>query len=113
MTEAENEIIEVIRFYCGETMNKYDREQLLHAIDYIKELSQYHAIGTVTECRDAAEKQKPKIPDIWGDGCSDGQLVYDSYECPNCGEIYEIDCDRYNYCPNCGQRIDRTDLERI
>lgn len=26
------------------------------------ELEQYHAIGTVKECREAVEKQKPKAP---------------------------------------------------
>lgn len=59
------------------------------------------------EALEALEKQKPKTPDIWGDGYSDGQLVYDMWDCPNCGESYEIDYHDYKYCPNCGQRIDR------
>ncbi|MCM1223435.1 MAG: hypothetical protein NC548_54200 [Lachnospiraceae bacterium] len=77
------------------------------------ELQQYHSIGTVEECRDAREKQRAKIPNIWGDGYADGQLVYDMYDCPNCGESYEICYTDYDYCPKCGQRIDRGDLDRL
>lgn len=63
-------------------------------------------LGTVEECRAAVEKQKPKIADVWGDGYADGNLVYDTYECPNCGETYEIGYQDYKYCPECGQAID-------
>ena len=28
-----------------------------------------------------------------------------------CGQHYEVDCDRYDYCPNCGQHIDGGDEE--
>lgn len=79
---------------------------------YRKENKKYHSIGTVTKCKEAMEKQKAKSPHIWGDGYAGGQLVYDTYDCPNCGENYEIDYADYEYCPKCGQRIDRTDLER-
>jgi predicted RNA-binding Zn-ribbon protein involved in translation (DUF1610 family) len=57
----------------------------------------------------ATEKQIPKQPNIWGDGYADGQLVYDMYECPGCGENYEIEYDKHDYCPKCGQRIDWRD----
>lgn len=56
----------------------------------------------------ALEKQIPKIPDLWGDGYSDGQFVCDMYTCPNCGENYEIDYDHYEYCPKCGQHMDKS-----
>lgn len=58
----------------------------------------------------ALEKQIPKIPDVEGDGYSDGQLVYDTWICPCCNEHYEIEYDNYEYCPNCGQHIDRSQL---
>lgn len=32
------------------------------AIEALKEIQQYRAIGTVEECREAVEKQKPKKP---------------------------------------------------
>lgn len=65
----------------------------------------YKAIGTPEECRAALEKQKAKIADLFGDGYADGHLVYDTYECPNCGAHYELDYNRYEYCPNCGQHM--------
>lgn len=55
------------------------------------------------------EKEIPKIPDVWGDGYDDkGNMVYDMYACPNCGENYEIESDHYDYCPKCGQHMDRS-----
>lgn len=54
----------------------------------------------------ALEKQKPKIPDLWGDGYADGQLVYDMWECPGCGKNYELDYEKYDFCPECGQKIE-------
>ena len=54
----------------------------------------------------ALEKQIPKTPDYEGDGYWDGELVYDTWICPNCGKDYEVDYDDYKYCPECGQAID-------
>ena len=59
----------------------------------------------------AIEKQIPLKPQLESDGYSDGELVYDTWICPKCGEDYEIDSHDYNYCPECGQRIDRGDIE--
>lgn len=64
------------------------------------ELEQYHAIGTVKECREAREKQIPKKPikDKWKHDC-----------CPSCGWFVSEETgwgDRYNpHCENCGQAI--------
>lgn len=54
----------------------------------------------------ALEKQIPKKPTLEGDGYADGHLVYDTWICPNCSYSYEVDYDNYDYCPNCGQKID-------
>ena len=81
------------------------------AILALEEIQQYHTIGTPEEIRAAIEKQTPKRPDYEGDGYADGQLVYDTWICPRCGKHYEVDCDDYDYCPNCGQRIKRRDEE--
>lgn len=76
------------------------------AVKSIEEIEEYRKIGTVKECRVAMEKQKPKKPDYEGDGYDDkGELIYDTWICPNCGKKYEVDYDEYDYCPKCGQAI--------
>lgn len=65
--------------------------------------------ATFEECEvilKALEKQTPKKPDYEGDGYWNGELVYDTWICPNCGKDYEVDYDNYKYCPKCGQAID-------
>lgn len=54
---------------------------------------------------EALKKQVPTEPYYSGDGYFNGELVYDTWQCPNCGEYYEVDYDTFDYCPNCGQRI--------
>lgn len=53
----------------------------------------------------ALDKQIPKTPNLEGDGYSDGQLVYDTWICPNCGSRYEMDYEEHKHCPNCGHKI--------
>jgi len=98
----------------------YDATQILgdiedfHVCNEDKIIGQYLAIGTVEECREAMERQKPKIPNIWGDGYDDeGNMIYDMYDCPNCGKSYEVDYHDYKYCPECGQAIDRSTLDKL
>lgn len=76
--------------------------------ELVQRLAEYENTSTDPEAiRIALEKQRPKEPEYEGDGYADGQLVYDTWICPNCGERYEVDYDDYAYCPNCGQAIDR------
>lgn len=65
------------------------------------ELERYKAIGTVEECRETMEKQKPKKP-------RDIEYDYSYFICPTCGEgIYVSDnFESHKYCLNCGQAID-------
>lgn len=58
----------------------------------------------------ALEKQIPKKPNLEGDGYADGLLVYDTWICPCCEKHYEVDYDEYDYCPNCGQAIDWSEV---
>ena len=44
--------------------------------------------------------------DYDGDGYSDGEFVYDTWICPNCGKSYEVDYEEYERCPKCCQMID-------
>lgn len=79
--------------------------------EYKEKLKEYEEIGTAEECREAREKQIKKNPNIWGDGHdSEGEMMYDMYDCPNCGKSYEIDYSDYEYCPECGQAIDRSNI---
>lgn len=110
---AERSVIESIIAYnrVFEPRNTCERlkerlESINLSITALKELQEYREIGTVEECREAIEKQKPKTPDYEGNGYADGEIVYDIWICPNCGTEYEVDYDKYKYCPECGQAID-------
>lgn len=67
--------------------------------------------GNLEEVLAAINKQIKELgwvaeePYIYGDGYSDGELVLDTWDCPNCGKTYEVEYERYDYCPNCGQQI--------
>ena len=81
------------------------------AVQALEEVQQYRAIGTLEECRAAVEKQTARRPDYEGDGYADGHLVSDTWICHCCGKHYEVDYDNYNYCPDCGQKLDWSDEE--
>lgn len=53
-------------------------------------------------------QQEQKSPLYYGDGYSEGKMVYDSAECPNCGYIYDEGDQVWGepYCPHCGQALD-------
>lgn len=87
-----------------------ENEAVDMAIKALEEIEQYRELGNVEELKEAKEKQTPKIPNIEGDGYADGHLVYDTWICPNCEEHYEIDYDDYDYCPKCGQAIDKSEM---
>ena len=97
-----------------------EKEALLMAADAIKEVQQYREIGTLEECLEAVEKQKPKKPKeilrhrggFEMQHCpkcdTDYQVdrrykIKDGY-CPACGKL--LDSAFRNYCANCGQAID-------
>lgn len=97
--------------YIGDKIVARDDEETLRvAIKVLEEIQQYRTIETFEECQNAIEKQKAKKPTYEGDGYADGELVYDTWICPNCGEHYETDYDDYIYCPNCGQAIDLSEV---
>ena len=55
----------------------------------------------------------PIEADYEGDSIDeDGNYIYDTWICPTCGMRYEIDFDDYDYCPNCGQRVTRKEVEQ-
>ena len=69
------------------------------AISALKEIQQYREIGTVEDCREAVEKQKPKKPHR-------NYKKFSGLWC-KCGwYLGQKQCLDIKYCPNCGQAID-------
>lgn len=66
-------------------------------------------LKTIGRAIDALERKNPWAPDVYGDGYADGELVYDMWRCPNCETSFEIECEKHDYCPKCGQAIDWSD----
>lgn len=71
------------------------------AIAALEEIQQYREVGTVEECQEAVEKQKPKKP-------KELDAEYGYFICDNCGGAiaYTDDFKSHKYCLNCGQKID-------
>ena len=82
-----------------------EKEALLMAVKSIKEVQRYREIGTVEDCREAVEKQKPKKPKEILRHRGGFEMQY----CPNCDTDYQVDR-RYKikdgYCPACGKLLD-------
>lgn len=58
-------------------------------------------------------KSKAMTPDMYGDGYDrDGNIVYTEWYCPRCDICYKIEREHYNYCPNCGQKIDWSEYDK-
>ena len=75
------------------------------AISALKEIQQYRKIGTVEECREAVEKQKPKKPTDY-----DEDLGY--FKCPSCEcSIMADEFSDHKYCLNCGQKLEWEESE--
>lgn len=60
-----------------------------------KIISDYQNVGTVEECREAVEKQKPIFAEVIVNG-------WNSFKCPSCGRELEIG---YKHCIWCGQHL--------
>lgn len=71
------------------------------AIQALSEIQQYRAIGTIEELQALKEKSEPKKPlfsTIHGDS---------AYHCSSCKKFVGFyDTRIYEYCHNCGQKID-------
>lgn len=70
------------------------------------ELDAYKEIGTVEECREAVEKEKPKKPipinhKEYADKIANAEFLEDSYFCPNCKTVIRSG----SCCSRCGQKL--------
>ena len=76
------------------------------AIKALEEVRQYREIGTVEECREAVEKQKPKKPRLNYKPKFFGKATYTCPRCGNCRlEEFANERQNNNYCWDCGQAI--------
>ena len=81
--------------------------------DWLQGFLKKYCGGTVEKCREAVEKQIEHVPYYQGDGYDgDGNIIYDTWICPNCGKKYEVEYHFYKYCLECGQAIQMTDKRR-
>lgn len=111
MTEKEARLIldvRISRFDHAQDVN----EALEIAKQALEEIQQYREIGTVEECREAAEKQKPKKPRL---NYKRKFLVEGIYTCPTCGNArlkkYANERQNNSFCWDCGQAIDWSEEE--
>ena len=112
MTDVDREIKRLISYIrscreanidCTVTIDKSLTHGVLNALEKIR---QYREIGTVEECREAVEKQKPKKP-------KDVEYDYSYFVCDACGGWIYVsdDFESHHYCLNCGQAIQWENLE--
>ena len=109
--QAEQEVCEECDIYGN--CHTDCKDAAVVAIKALEEIQQYREIGTVEECREAVEKQKPKAPkdslkiepviDENGAYVDADVTVY--LLCPNCGELVGMDEDIDRFCRECGQAI--------
>ena len=102
--QAEQEVCEECDIYGN--CHTDCKDVAVVAIKALEEIQQYRKIGTVEECREAVEKQKPKKPEVT-------DRDFDYYKCPVCGEyIWATDnLNDHKYCLNCGQVINWEESE--
>ena len=106
--EEVTDVLNVI--HCGVDESKVIRVALkdceIIENEETKELRKYREIGTVEECREAVEKQKPKKPRL---NYKPKFFGKETYTCPRCGncrlEEFANERQNNNYCWGCGQAI--------
>ena len=88
-------------------------EQHEQLADWLEEIQQYRAIGTVDECRDAMERYRKRKPIILSEQStkSEGKLYVAKYfKCPTCGNTSTYFGGLPNNCHNCGQNLENDSL---
>lgn len=99
---TENESLKIMLAYkLGRGCKPYYSDEEIEkafdtAISALQEIRKYREIGTVEECWEAVEKQKPKKPVLRNDN---GKL---RKSCPVCGCFFSP---LSRSCPKCGQAI--------
>lgn len=94
-------------------MNKYQEpfNNIVVEAELMAERCNHKLEKDIKTVQELIDKATPKKPTYVADGYSEGELVFDTWVCPNCDEDYEVDYHYYDYCPNCGQAIDWSEEE--
>lgn len=85
-------------------MNKY--QEVLKKVENAYNYEMYFENSDFNIIKELVDRATPKKPEYEGDSYYKGEIVYDTWICPSCGERYEVDYHDYEYCPKCGQHID-------
>lgn len=102
---------EEIEIYQKEAKELFDNEQKGCETPFANCIVR-RGMRIISKSKEIREKFTPKKPDYEGDGYDEnGNLIYDTWICPNCGKHYEVDYDNYDFCPECGQALDWSDKE--
>ena len=86
--------------YVGQVITENTNQKIYGALCKLKD---YENSGMdPEEACSLKELNTPIIPEFEGDGTDDtGKIILDTWICPRCRTRYEVDYDRYFYCPNC------------
>lgn len=107
---TENQAIKILQEEKSWESDDRKIDAFIMAIDALKEIQQYRAIGTPEECRAAVEKQMAKKPipidyEKYMDTMINAQFLRGAYWCPNCRHVVKSG----TYCNDCGQKLDWSD----
>lgn len=94
-------------------MHKYQEalitldELLRSCYDMLELKFPLRASAQIKLLQELADKETPQsLAYISTIGDSDGYPVYDVAICPSCDRKFEVEYEEhYNYCPNCGQKL--------
>lgn len=103
-------LVDIVKEYIEDIRRTHNGEMPRKVIALSEEDAQnwedYKEIGTVEECREAVEKQKPKKPKLNYKPKFFGKATY---TCPKCGNVclkkFANERQNNNYCWDCGQAI--------
>lgn len=99
----------VQKFLCE--LNELQEEMILKTIQEIGGETYHHITIHPSKVLEAFRNYTVTKPIVWGDGYDDkGELIYDMYDCPNCGETYELYYTHHKHCPECGQKLDWSEI---
>ena len=70
---------------------------------------EYESVISAIENAPTVEPKHGQFLGTEYDGFADGNPVYYEWVCSECGCIFEDEEPTYNFCPNCGARMERSE----